>query len=52
MWEPQPLTTLWAFIACYRDSFTWRYIPEDRTLQIKLTSVIKENGNQQKWVAS
>jgi hypothetical protein len=22
MWEPRPLTTLWAFTACYRDSFT------------------------------
>jgi hypothetical protein len=22
MWKPQPLTTLWAFTACYRDSFT------------------------------
>jgi hypothetical protein len=21
MWEPQPLTPLWAFTACYRDSF-------------------------------
>jgi hypothetical protein len=23
MWEPQRLTTLWAFMACYRDSFTF-----------------------------
>jgi hypothetical protein len=23
MWEPQHLTTLWAFTACYRDSFTF-----------------------------
>jgi hypothetical protein len=22
MWEPQHLTTLWAFMACYRDSYT------------------------------
>jgi hypothetical protein len=22
MWEPRCLTTLWAFMACYRDSFT------------------------------
>jgi hypothetical protein len=22
MWEPRPLTTLWASMACYRDSFT------------------------------
>jgi hypothetical protein len=31
MWEPQPLTTLWAFSACYRDSFTftvvWYVVP-------------------------
>jgi hypothetical protein len=23
MWEPRPLTTLWAFMACYRDNFTF-----------------------------
>jgi hypothetical protein len=23
MWEPQRLTTLWASMACYRDSFTF-----------------------------
>jgi hypothetical protein len=23
MWEPRHLTTLWAFMACYRDSFTF-----------------------------
>jgi hypothetical protein len=22
MWEPRPLTLLWAFTACYRDNFT------------------------------
>jgi hypothetical protein len=22
MWEPRCLTTLWAFMACYKDSFT------------------------------
>jgi hypothetical protein len=25
MWEPRRLTTLWAFTACYRDSFTFFY---------------------------
>jgi hypothetical protein len=25
MWEPRRLTTLWAFTACYRDSFTFTY---------------------------
>jgi hypothetical protein len=23
MWEPRPITHLWAFMACYRDSFTF-----------------------------
>jgi hypothetical protein len=23
MWEPRRLTTLWAFMVCYRDSFTF-----------------------------
>jgi hypothetical protein len=26
MWEPRLLTPLWAFTACYRDSFTFRTI--------------------------
>jgi hypothetical protein len=26
MWEPRRLTTLWAFMACYRDSFTFTYL--------------------------
>jgi hypothetical protein len=26
MWEPRRLTTLWAFTACYRDSFTFFYL--------------------------
>jgi hypothetical protein len=26
MWESQPLTTLWAFTACYWDSFTFTFI--------------------------
>jgi hypothetical protein len=32
MWEPRRLTTLWAFMACYRDSFTFTFIirPEIR----------------------
>jgi hypothetical protein len=27
MWEPQHLKTLWASTACYRDSFTFTYLP-------------------------
>jgi hypothetical protein len=26
MWDPQRLTTLWAFTACYRDSFTFFFL--------------------------
>jgi hypothetical protein len=26
MWEPRRLTTLWAFMACYRDSFAFFYL--------------------------
>jgi hypothetical protein len=26
MWEPRRFKTLWAFTACYRDSFTFFYI--------------------------
>jgi hypothetical protein len=26
MWDPRPVTTLWAFTACYRDSFTFTFI--------------------------
>jgi hypothetical protein len=37
MWDPQRLTTLWAFTACYRDSFTFfftlRYGLESRQEQ-------------------
>jgi hypothetical protein len=29
MWEPRPLTTLWAFTACYKDSFTLQDSPTD-----------------------
>jgi hypothetical protein len=33
MWEPRRLTTLWAFTACYRDSFTF--------LQIEIRAEVK-----------
>jgi hypothetical protein len=26
MWEPRRLTALWAFTACYRDTFTFFYV--------------------------
>jgi hypothetical protein len=28
MWEPQPLTPLWAFTACYRDSFALPHLTQ------------------------
>jgi hypothetical protein len=42
MWEPRRLTTLWAFMACYRDSFTVRFIIHYYTeiRQIKLGTFI------------
>jgi hypothetical protein len=30
MWEPRSLITLWAFTACYRDSFTFTFISVSR----------------------
>jgi hypothetical protein len=32
MWEPRRLTILWAFMACYRDSFTI-YLPFTRQVE-------------------
>jgi hypothetical protein len=29
MWESRPLTPLWAFMACYRDSFTFTFSCSD-----------------------
>jgi hypothetical protein len=29
MWDPQRLTTLWAFTACYRDSFYFYFTYND-----------------------
>jgi hypothetical protein len=33
MWEPQCITTLWAFTACYRDSFTFFHTPSYSRIQ-------------------
>jgi hypothetical protein len=32
MWEPRRLTILWAFTACYRDTFTFYYFLECNTV--------------------
>jgi hypothetical protein len=36
IWEPRRLTTVWASMACYRDSFTalCLHVPEDRTPEL------------------
>jgi hypothetical protein len=33
IWEPRHLTTLWAFMACYRDSFTLPFIMSVMTMK-------------------
>jgi hypothetical protein len=58
MWEPKSHTTLWAFTACYRDSFTFtlRYIPEDKSIHeyrpiySYIPSQTRRNGLQHKSV--
>jgi hypothetical protein len=34
MWEPRRLTTLWAYTACYRDSFTIIFVFNSRPTSI------------------
>jgi hypothetical protein len=34
MWEPRRLTTLCAFTACYRDSFTFKVVVIPRALAV------------------
>jgi hypothetical protein len=36
MWEPRRLTTLWAFTACYRDSFTFLLVELLRLLKVQM----------------
>jgi hypothetical protein len=43
MWEPRRLTTLWAFMACYRDSFTFYY-------ESVLYSDVRHDTLNFKWV--
>jgi hypothetical protein len=35
MWEHRRLTTLWAFTACYRDTFTFTFLPGAITPEVK-----------------
>jgi hypothetical protein len=40
MWEPQLLTPLWAFMACYRDSFTFIFYVCYIMIQFHITFVV------------
>jgi hypothetical protein len=41
MWQPQRLTTLWAFMACYRDSFTlYQFALKDKIILAKKNCLI------------
>jgi hypothetical protein len=42
MWDPQRLTTLWAFTACYRDSFLWTFY-ENRCPLPRVTQLIRRH---------
>jgi hypothetical protein len=45
MWEPRRLTTLWAFMACYRDSFTFLYIERQifsNSVEYNINSTVKK----------
>jgi hypothetical protein len=39
MWEPRPLTPLWAFTACYRDSFTLEIQLQLQQIQLQLQQI-------------
>jgi hypothetical protein len=39
MWEPRRLPTLWAFTACYRDSFTFLFLPTLGSLLVVLIKI-------------
>jgi hypothetical protein len=43
MWEPRRLTTLWAFTACYKDSFT-SYLFTDFCRLMSLLRVFIDGG--------
>jgi hypothetical protein len=52
MWEPRRLTTLWAFTACYRDSFTFFFLLQRHSytdsytrVSVSMTSVLASNGS-------
>jgi hypothetical protein len=49
MWEPRRLTNLWAFTACYRDSFTFLTVATSETTLSQLSEyilIILGNGKE------
>jgi hypothetical protein len=46
MWEPRRLTTLWAFTACYRDSFTFYLSPKIRSVNLTADKLIGWQGHR------
>jgi hypothetical protein len=49
IWEPQYLTVLWAFTACYRDNFTFTYIRCKRS-QDSVVGIVTGYGLDDKGV--
>jgi hypothetical protein len=45
MWEPQPLATLRASTACYRDSFTFTFL-HSPALKIHVTNFTKQQARE------
>jgi hypothetical protein len=43
MWEPRPLTTLWASTTCYRDKFTFLPYFRDRLTTVEKYYLMKLN---------
>jgi hypothetical protein len=48
MWEPQRLTTLWAFKASYRDSFTFLPLPTVG-LALNVSGQMLDDGVSKTW---
>jgi hypothetical protein len=47
MWEPQRLTTLWAFTAWYRDSFTFFHLLLHYNIYTPVDGVIHKRKRKQ-----
>jgi hypothetical protein len=42
MWEPRRLTTIWAFTACYRESFA-SFLPLEVMRKVRKTSAMRND---------